>query len=70
MSDAEEQRGGVGDPDGLERLWTPHRMTYISGETRPEGGYEKPAGCPFCIAPTLPDEDNLVVARGERSTRC
>ena len=66
MSDAEELRGGVGDPDGLERLWTPHRMTYISGETRPEGGYEKPAGCPFCIAPARPDEDNLVVARGEQ----
>ena len=66
MSDAEEQRAGVGEPDGLERLWTPHRMTYIAGETRPEGGYEKPAGCPFCLAPALPDEDNLVVARGEQ----
>jgi ATP adenylyltransferase len=65
VSDAEGQRVDVGDPDGLERLWTPHRMTYISGETRPEGGYEKPAGCPFCIAPTLADEENLVVARGE-----
>jgi ATP adenylyltransferase len=66
VSDAEEQRAGVGDPDGLERLWTPHRMTYISGETRPAGGYEKPAGCPFCIAPTMPDEDHLVVARGKQ----
>ncbi len=55
----------VGQPDGLERLWTPHRMTYISGESRPEGGYEKPAGCPFCLAPTLPDAESLVVARGE-----
>jgi len=64
VSDAEEQRVGVGDPDGLERLWTPHRMTYISGQTRPEGGYEKPAGCPFCLAPQRADEDNLVVARG------
>jgi ATP adenylyltransferase len=53
-------------PDGLERLWTPHRMTYISGESKPEGGYEKPAGCPFCIAPTRPDEEHLIVARGER----
>jgi ATP adenylyltransferase len=55
----------VGQPDGFERLWTPHRMTYISGESRPEGGYEKPAGCPFCLAPTLPEAESLVVARGD-----
>ncbi|HZM76811.1 MAG TPA: HIT domain-containing protein [Candidatus Limnocylindrales bacterium] len=40
-------------PDGLERLWTPWRMAYISGP-------EKPAGCPFCE----PSEE-LMVARGE-----
>ncbi|MEU0081644.1 HIT domain-containing protein [Micromonospora tulbaghiae] len=40
-------------------------MTYISGEDRPEGGYEKPTGCPFCLAPGLPAEESLVVARGE-----
>lgn len=51
--------------DGLDRLWTPHRMTYISGGDRPEGGYDKPAGCPFCLAPRRPPEENLVVARGE-----
>ncbi|NBE84321.1 HIT family protein [Micromonospora rubida] len=51
--------------DGLERLWTPHRMAYVSGGDRPEGGYEKPAGCPFCRAPGLPPEESLVVARGE-----
>lgn len=22
---------GVGQPDGLERLWTPHRMSYVAG---------------------------------------
>jgi ATP adenylyltransferase len=55
----------IGEPDGLERLWTPHRMTYISGEATPEGGYEKPAGCPFCVAPSRPDEEKHVVARGE-----
>ncbi|GGM96580.1 ATP adenylyltransferase [Actinoplanes campanulatus] len=55
----------LGEPDGLERLWTPHRMTYISGEDRPEGGYEKPAGCPFCLAPGRPEAETLVVARGE-----
>lgn len=58
MSDA-------GGPDGLERLWTPHRMTYITGEDRPADGYEKPAGCPFCIAPGMSEPESLVVARGE-----
>ncbi len=54
--------GDTGEPDGLERLWTPHRMTYIAGDDRPDGGYERPEGCPFCRAP---GEDTLVVARGE-----
>ncbi|WP_052359851.1 HIT family protein [Actinoplanes friuliensis] len=40
-------------------------MAYISGEDRPEGGYEKPGGCPFCVAPGLPEGESLVVARGE-----
>ena len=53
MSEAE-----IGEPDGLERLWTPHRMGYIAGEN-------KPAGCPFCVAPSLPEEESLVVARGD-----
>jgi ATP adenylyltransferase len=63
---ADAERAEVGEPDGLDRLWTPHRMTYISGESRPEGGYDKPADCPFCNAPQLPDAENLVIARGER----
>jgi ATP adenylyltransferase len=54
------------EPDGLERLWTPHRMTYISGEDRPEGGYDSPAGCPFCVAPGRTEPESLVVARGAR----
>ncbi|MGW4501289.1 HIT family protein [Micromonospora sp. NPDC004336] len=48
--------------DGLERLWTPHRMTYISGEDRPKDGHA--SGCPFCLAPGLPAAESLVVARG------
>lgn len=50
------------EPDGLERLWTPHRMAYIKDK---EPGV--PAGelCPFCHIPTLPDAEALVVARGE-----
>ena len=54
----------VGEPDGLDRLWTPHRMAYVTGSDRPEG-YEKPTGCPFCRAPGLPDGENLVLFRGE-----
>jgi ATP adenylyltransferase len=50
--------------DGLERLWTPHRMTYISGQDRPAGGYDQPDGCPFCLAPGR-TEDSLVIARGK-----
>jgi ATP adenylyltransferase len=60
-----EQRIETGEPDGLERLWTPHRMTYITGDDAPEGGYEQPSGCPFCRAPQAPDGESLVVARGE-----
>lgn len=55
-----------GMPDGLDRLWTPHRLTYISGPDRPGEGHEKPAGCPFCLAPEREGEENLVVHRGER----
>ena len=53
------------DPDGLERLWTPHRMTYIAGADRPDDETAKPAGCPFCVAPGLDEAHSLVVARGE-----
>jgi ATP adenylyltransferase len=55
----------IGEPDGLERIWTPHRMAYVTGAEAPEGGYEKPAGCPFCVAPSRPDEEKHIVARGE-----
>jgi len=53
----------AGEPDGFERLWTPHRMAYIGGENKPVDGAAGP-GCPFCRIPTQPDEDGLVVARG------
>ena len=55
----------VGEPDELERLWTPHRMAYIAGDTKPGGGADLPEGCPFCRAPGLPVDEGLVVARGE-----
>jgi ATP adenylyltransferase len=52
-----------GEPDGFQRLWTPHRMVYIQGASKPAG--EGPDdGCPFCRVHPLPDEEGLVVARG------
>jgi ATP adenylyltransferase len=50
----------VGLADGLERLWTPHRMAYIDSHNDPE---PDPV-CPFCAAPAKSDEDALIVARG------
>jgi ATP adenylyltransferase len=61
--DDRHHQDGVGEPDGLERLWTPHRMAYISGENKPD---DASAGqCPFCRIPSLGDEEGLVVHRGE-----
>ena len=54
---------GAGEPDHLERLWTPHRMAYIGGQGKPADGEAEQ--CPFCRARSGPDEDGLVVARGE-----
>ena len=47
-----------------ERLWTPHRIAYIKGENRPP---HTQAGddCPFCRVPGLPDDEALIVYRGE-----
>jgi ATP adenylyltransferase len=53
----------AGEPDGFGRLWTPYRMAYLQGENKPadDGSRE----CPFCRAPSRPDEEGLVVARGD-----
>jgi ATP adenylyltransferase len=57
------RQDGVGVADDLDRLWTPHRMAYISGENKPADGT---AGeCPFCRIPSLGDDEGLVVHRGE-----
>ncbi|HQR27703.1 MAG TPA: HIT domain-containing protein [Nocardioides sp.] len=53
---------GLGEPDALDRLWTPHRMAYLRGENKPAD--ETPGECPFCRIPRLPDEEGLVVHRG------
>jgi ATP adenylyltransferase len=49
--------------EAWDRLWTPHRMTYLKGEGRPEHS-DAGQDCPFCHAPSLPDTDSLIVARG------
>lgn len=48
--------------DGFERLWTPHRMAYITGARPSE---QAGAECPFCAAPGRGDADGLIVHRGE-----
>ena len=57
---------GVGVPDELERLWTPHRMVYIRGQNKPADS-EAGEQCPFCRIPTLEDREGLVVHRGALS---
>ena len=54
---------GVGEPDHLQRLWTPHRMSYIA-EAPMKGGSAASAE-PFTDIPGMPDEEGLMVARGE-----
>src|SRR5262245_32583086 len=54
-----------GVPDGLDRLWTPHRLAYVKGDDEPRAGYHTPAGCPFCRAPNVAEDEGLVVARGD-----
>ena len=61
--DETHNQDGVGRPDALDRLWTPHRIAYIRGEHKP--GDDSEGECPFCRIPGLEDADGLVVRRGE-----
>jgi ATP adenylyltransferase len=54
---------GVGETDHLQRLWTPYRMSYLA-EAPLKRENSDPAQL-FTDIPQLPDEDGLVVARGE-----
>jgi ATP adenylyltransferase len=65
---------GVGQPDRLQRLWTPYRMSYITGavadrEARNAGeagtDQQTTSGHPFTEIPKMSDEDGLVIARGQ-----
>ncbi|MDQ1582033.1 MAG: adenylyltransferase [Microbacteriaceae bacterium] len=52
----------AGVPDEFQRLWTPHRMVYIQRGQQPSRDE-----CPFCHAPSMSDEDALIVARGKHA---
>jgi ATP adenylyltransferase len=58
-----EHQDGAGEADGLDRLWTPHRLAYIRGENKPADATS--GECPFCRIPRLDDAEGLVVRRGE-----
>ncbi|RBP63923.1 ATP adenylyltransferase [Brevibacterium sanguinis] len=61
--DFEAAAGYPGEPDGFQRLWTPHRMVYIGGQDKPKDSGI--AECPFCASPTKSDAEGLIVARGD-----
>ena len=50
--------------DGLQRLWTPHRMSYVTAAERPG----RRDGHPFIDIPMMSDEDGLIVAAAKRCT--
>lgn len=52
----------AGVPDAFQRLWTPHRLVYIQNGQQPSEDK-----CPFCIGPTLTDEESLIVYRGKHA---
>ncbi|BCK55134.1 HIT family protein [Nocardia wallacei] len=63
---------GAGEPDRLQRLWTPYRMSYITGAVADRDARKSDAGAapassghPFTEIPKMSDEDGLVIARGE-----
>ena len=64
MSD-QSLSGVAGMPDSWQRLWAPHRMSYLEGENRPLAGNE--IECPFCRIAALDDAEALIVARGKEA---
>ncbi|WP_430869219.1 HIT family protein [Demequina aurantiaca] len=53
-----------GEADGFERLWTPHRMAYVSHSSERKA-YEGEHQCPLCQKIDGNDRESLVVFRGE-----
>lgn len=60
---AADAREFAGAPDAFQRLWTPHRLVYIEGESKPPT--PEAHDCPFCLIPAKTDQDGLIVHRGE-----
>lgn len=56
---------GAGEPDRLTRLWSPHRMSYITNSIKAPASKSATSSHPFIDIPLMSDEDGLVVARGE-----
>lgn len=56
---------GTGERDHLQRLWTPHRMSYIAEAPMKKGPGSAKSEQPFTDIPQMSDEDGLIVARGE-----
>jgi len=50
--------------EAWDRLYTPHRMSYLKGDGKPTHS-ESGDDCPFCRAPGAAAEEGLVFARGE-----
>jgi ATP adenylyltransferase len=66
QAEVEPEGGRPGDPDGFQRLWTPHRMVYIGGQDKPRTSAS--VDCPFCTLPSRPaaqDREALIVHRDE-----
>ena len=56
------------DPDGLERLWMPHRMAYVRDASDEKASDPDLPACPFCRITPDPEtshDDDLVVHRGD-----
>ncbi len=64
MADVVDSEMMGGEPDGFERLWTPHRMAYVK-DASARDAKTPDGGCPFCGIEAVDDEARLVVARGE-----
>lgn len=62
--EAEAAEDFAGVPDSFGRLWTPHRMVYILGQSKPSHD-DAGEDCPFCRVPAGGDDDGLIVARGQ-----
>jgi len=63
VSEVENASDLPGEPDGFQRLWTPHRMVYLGGQDKPSTSGS--ADCPFCLIPERADREGLIVHRGE-----